>query len=327
MLIATAGSVAQTANQDPTIANLQRQIQEMRSQMAKMQDRIAELETTKENSETNSSTDPIMSQSQTPHAEDLRAQLGDGKTSKEPTSFYYKGSTLTPGGFLESTILVRTRNENADMANSYTTIPLNGSSNANLSEFRGTVRNSELSLMIQGSLGSTNLKGYVETDFLGAAPTANYLESSSWTPRLRQMWVQFDRPSGWTITLGQMWSLLTTNREGIANLTELRPGGEDGNYGVGFTWTREKSGRVTRNFHDKVWAALAVEDPEGTYSAAFVPSNVMGLNTSPNAASGVNLLPFLANYSNGQATTLAPDLLAKVAFEPGWGHFEIKALG
>jgi hypothetical protein len=24
---------------------------------------------------------------------------------------------------------------------------------------------------------------------------------------------------------------------------------------------------------------------------------------------------------------LAPDLLAKVAFEPGWGHFEIKALG
>jgi hypothetical protein len=53
----------------------------------------------------------------------------------------------------------------------------------------------------------------------------------------------------------------------------------------------------------------------------------MGLNTSANAASGVNLLPFLANHSNGQATTLAPDLLAKVAFEPGWGHFEIKALG
>jgi hypothetical protein len=53
----------------------------------------------------------------------------------------------------------------------------------------------------------------------------------------------------------------------------------------------------------------------------------MGLNTSANAASGVNLLPFLANYSNGQATTLAPDLLAKVALEPGWGHFEIKALG
>jgi hypothetical protein len=53
----------------------------------------------------------------------------------------------------------------------------------------------------------------------------------------------------------------------------------------------------------------------------------MGLNTSPNAATGVNLLPFLTNYSNGFSTELAPDLLAKAAFEPGWGHFEIKALG
>jgi uncharacterized coiled-coil protein SlyX len=183
MLIATAGSVAQTANQDPTIANLQRQIQEMRSQMAKMQDRIAELETTKENSETNSSTDQILPQSQTPDAASLRSQLGDAKTSKEPTSFYYEGITLTPGGFLESTILVRTRNENADIANSYTTIPLNGSSNAHLSEFRGTVRNSELSLLIQGSTGSAKLKGYVETDFLGAAHPARVPGPCARVPR------------------------------------------------------------------------------------------------------------------------------------------------
>ena len=327
MLIATAGSVAQTDNQDPAITDLQRQIQEMRLQMAEMQKRIVDLEATKGTAEKNSSTDPILPQSQTAPTEALRSQVGEVRASKQPTSFYYKGITLTPGGFLESTILVRTRNENADMANSYTTIPLNGSSNAHLSEFRGTVRNSELSLLIQGSTSSAKLTGYVETDFLGAAPTANYLESSSWTPRLRQLWVQLDRPSGWTFTVGQMWSLLTTNRQGIANLAELRPTGEDGNYVVGFTWTREKAIRVSRNFNNKVWAAFAVEDPETTYSAAFVPTNIMGLNTSPNAATGVNLLPFLANYSNGQATTLAPNLLAKVAFEPGWGHFEIKALG
>jgi uncharacterized coiled-coil protein SlyX len=150
MLLATGGSLAQTANQDPTIADLQRQIQEMRSQMAKMQNRIAELETTNQTAEKNSSTDPILLQSQTPPAEALRSQLGEVKNSKETMSFRYKGITLTPGGFLESTILVRTRNENADMANSYTTIPLNGSSNAHLSEFRGTVRNSELSPFTEG---------------------------------------------------------------------------------------------------------------------------------------------------------------------------------
>lgn len=52
-------------------------------------------------------------------------------------------------------------------------------------------------------------------------------------------------------------------------------------------------------------------------SAAFVPSNIMGLHTSQNASTGVNLLPFLPNYSNGQSADLAPDLLAKVAFKPG----------
>ena len=144
---------------------------------------------------------------------------------------------------------------------------------------------------------------------------------------MRQVWTQIERPSGLTITAGQMWSLLTTNRQGMTNLQELKPGGEDGNFVVGFTWTRERAVRVTQNFNNRVWVGVALENPESTYSAAFVPPNVMGLNTSPNAATGVNLLPFLANYSNGQSTTLAPDLVAKIAYEPGWGHFEVKALG
>jgi len=327
MLIATGGSLAQTANQDPTIADLQRQIQEMRSQMAKMQNRIEELETTRGIAATNSGPDPALFPSETPPTQALPSQPGETKNSEEPTSFHYKGLTLTPGGFLEGTMLLRTRNENADIANSYSAIPLNGSSNAKLSEFRGSARNSELSLLVQGTAGSTKLKGYVEADFLGAAPTANYVESNSWTPRLRQLWVQLDKPSGGTITAGQTWSLLTTNQQGIASLAELRPGGEDGQYVVGFTWTRQRAFRVTKNFNNKVWTAFAVEEPETTYSAAFVPANIMGLNTSPNAATGVNLLPFLPNYSSGFSTNLAPDLLAKVAFEPGWGHFEIKALG
>jgi len=327
MLITTGGSVAQAANQDPRVTDLQRQIQEMRSQIAKMQNRIAELETTRGVTATSSDTDPVLIQSETPPTQALQSQPGDTKSSEEPTSFHYKGLTLTPGGFLEGTMLFRTRNENADIANNYSAIPLNGSSNAKLSEFRGSARNSELSVLVQGTAGSTKLKGYVEADFLGAAPTANYVESNSWTPRLRQLWVQLDKPSGWTITAGQTWSLLTTNQQGIASLAELRPGGEDGQYVVGFTWTRQRAFRVTKNFNNKVWTAFAVEEPETTYSAAFVPANIMGLNTSPNAATGVNLLPFLPNYSSGFSTNLAPDLLAKVAFEPGWGHFEIKALG
>lgn len=326
-LIVTATGLTQDSNQQPSPSELQRQLDEMRSQMIKMQNRIAELEASRGISAASSGHDPVLLQNSATPTRNLLSQADDTKVPKEATSFQFKGLSLTPGGFLEGTMLVRARNENADIANSYSAIPLNGSSNAKLSEFRGTARNSEFSLLVQGTAGNTKLKGYVEADFLGAAPTANYVESNSWTPRLRQLWVQLDRPSGWTVTVGQTWSLLTTNQQGIATLAELRPSTSDGQYVVGFTWTRQRAFRVTKNFNNKVSTAFAVEEPETTYSAAFVPANIMGLNTSENAAAGVNLLPFLVNYSNGFSTNIAPDLLTKVAFEPRWGHFEVKALG
>lgn len=326
-IIVTAECLAQSTRQEPTIADLQKQMEEMRSQMAKMQNRIDELEAAGKIAATNSTADPHSPQNQTPPAQAFHSQPEAATSPEEPESFHFKGLSLIPGGFLEGTFLVRTRNENADIANNYSAVPLNGSPNAMLSELRGTARNSQFSLLIEGSAASTKLTGYVETDFLGAAPTANYVESNSFTPRLRQLWFQLDRPSGLTLTWGQTWSLLTTNEHGIATMAELRPGTADGQYVVGFTWTRQRAFRITKNFNNKVWTAFAVEEPETTYSAAFVPANVMGLNTSLNAATGVNLLPYLPNYSDGFSTNLAPDLLAKVAFEPGWGHFEIKTLG
>jgi hypothetical protein len=227
LMVATT-ALAQSRKQESSAGELQRQLDEMRSQIAAMQNRIAELEAAK-------------GIAPTPSA-DARPSQTEAKSAEGPSSIHFNALDLTPGGFLESTILVRTRSENADIA-------------------------------------STKLKGYVETDFLGAAPTANDVQSSSWTPRLRQLSVQFGKSSGWTATAGQMWSLLTTNRQGIETLEELRPVGADGQYVVGFTWTPEKSVRVTRNFNDKVWAAFALENPESTYSAAFVSPNIMRLNT------------------------------------------------
>ena len=261
-------------------------------------------------------------------SESLRAQDTRVKSLESPTTIHYKGVTFTPGGFMESTVLVRTRNENADITNTYTGIPLNGTSNSKLSELRGSVRDSRVSLLMQANLNTTTkLTGYYEMDFLGAAPTANFVQASGFTPRVRQAFIQIDKDSGWTMSAGQFWSLMTTNRHGIATRAEFVPNVSDGSYVVGFTWVRERSLRVTRNFHNGIWAAFELDAPENTYSAAFVPPNIMGLNTSQNASTGVLLLPFLANYSNGHSTTMAPDLIAKVAFEPGWGHFEIKALG
>src|SRR5208283_578463 len=192
-------------------------------------------------------------------SESLQAQDSRVKSLESPTEFRYKGLTFTPGGFLEATALVRTRNENADISNSYTGIPLNGTSNAKLSEFRGSARDSRLSLLVQADAGSAKLSGYYEMDFLGAAPTANFVQASSWTPRLRQAWLQIQKPSGWTITAGQMWSLLTSNREGLAPRAEWLPNVADGSYVVGFTWVRERAVRVTKDFHNGIWAAFEVD--------------------------------------------------------------------
>jgi hypothetical protein len=54
------------------------------------------------------------------------------------------------------------------------------------------------------------------------------------------------------------------------------------------------------------------------------PANVLGFSNSANAAAPSS--GFVPN-ATGISTDLAPDLIAKVAFEPGWGHYEIKALG
>lgn len=308
-----------------SVAALQQQQQQLQNSVQKAHEQaiLAGDTASTANAKASSAETSVASVSNSLQAQDKRV-----KSLEAPTTIHYKGVTLTPGGFLEATALVRTRNENADIANTYAGVPLNGTSNSKLTEFRGSVRDSRLSLLVQANpTSTTKFSGYVETDFLGAAPSANYVQASGFTPRIRQAWMQLEKNSGWTISGGQMWSLMTTNRQGIAARAEFLPNVADGSYVVGFTWVRERTARLTKNFHNKTWVAFALDDPESTYSAAFVPANLMGLNTSQNASTGVLLLPFLANYSNGHSTTLAPDVLAKVAFEPGWGHFEVKALG
>src|SRR4029077_4938561 len=106
-LTVIAAGLAQAANQEPTTGELQRQLDEMRSQMAKMQNRIAELEAAR-GITASSSTDPSPPQSETAPAQALLSQPDERTSPEEPTSFHFKGLTLTPGGFLEGTMLVRT---------------------------------------------------------------------------------------------------------------------------------------------------------------------------------------------------------------------------
>jgi hypothetical protein len=235
---------------------------------------------------------------------------------------------LTPGGFLESTAIFRSRNENSDVGSTYGNIPFDGTANSDLTEFRGTARQSRLSLLAEGKTDWADLSGYYEMDFLGAAPTANEQESNSFQIRQRQLWAQIALQNGFSILGGQAWSLMTTDRAGIAPRRELVPLTIDAQYVVGYNWARQWQTRLTKNFGDKVWLSFALENPETILSVTNPPANVFGFNTSANATSpGSQFTLNNTPGAQGISTDVAPDLTGKVAWEPGFGHYELKLLG
>ena len=246
---------------------------------------------------------------------------------ENPLAIHYKGITITPGGWLESTFIVRGRNENADVTSNFGSSPFNGVANSNLSEFEATARGSRPIVVATANAGSTKLTGYWEMDFLGQAPTANYVETNSFNPRMRQLWMQAEFKSGLTFTAGQFWSLMTTDRKGIATRSEFIPTTIEGSYVVGYTYVRQNAVRITKDWNNKVWGAFEIANAQTTLSTSYTPVNLMGFNTSTNALSpNGSTLNYLEGSTNGMSTDLAPDFIGKLAFEPGWGHFEIKGL-
>ena len=247
---------------------------------------------------------------------------------ENPLAIHYKGLTITPGGWLESTFLVRSRNENSDITSNFGSVPLNGVANSNLSEFQASARGSRPIIVATAMTGSTKLTGYWEMDFLGQAPTANFVETNSFSPRQRQLWMQAEFKNGVTFTAGQFWSLMTTDRKGIATRSEFIPTTIEGSYVVGYTYVRQNAVRVTKDWNNKVWGAFEIGNAQTTYATSYTPANLMGFNTSSNALTpNGSTLNYLAGSAYGLSTNLSPDFIAKVAFEPGYGHYEIKAIG
>jgi hypothetical protein len=174
-------------------------------------------------------------------------------------------------------------------------------------------------MLFEGKLDNVKIGGYYEGDFLSAGTTSNNNQSNSYTFRQRQLWAQDALASGWTITGGQMWSLATEYRSGLTNNKEAIPMTIDAQYTVGFTWERQYGFRVVKDIRDKFWAGFAVEESQTL--------NIGGHNLPAllyqQAGNGGGLYNSTANYS----FNYAPDLIAKVVAEPGFGHYEIFGVG
>ena len=157
--------------------------------------------------------------------------------------FYFKGITLTPGGFLEAAGIYRSRFQGDDIASSFN-VPFPGQSHAShASEGRFSARQSRISLLAQGKVNSNVLlSAYGELDFQGGAQTSNLNQSNSYVPRIRNMYGTIDwnhEGSGIHLLAGQNWSLLTLQSKGMSPRSEVTPPQIDAQYVPGFAWARQ----------------------------------------------------------------------------------------
>ena len=254
--------------------------------------------------------------------------------------YQFGGVTITPGGFVALEGVYRSRALGSDFITPFQNIPYNQSVPGQVGEFRATPRQSRFSVLIQGKVNPvTTLSGYGEFDFGGAAQTANYNQSNSFTPRVRHLYATIDRDDyGFHVLAGQTWSLATASAKGLGPRQELIPLTIDGGYVPGFVYTRNAQLRLIKDLPANFSAAVSAENPATVYGGT-VPSNIgTGAAGAPGGGTASPLVNGIAygvvgatNNNNGNTITLnhVPDVIGKVAWDPtnfgrtvhveGWG--------
>ena len=236
--------------------------------------------------------------------------------------FMNTGIELTLGGFVEGATIYRSRNLTADIGSPWNTIPFPNSPNYHLSEFRGTARQTRLSLLAEGNVDTaTVLAAYVESDFLSAPTDSNGIEANGYTPRLRHGYATIDRKDlGLHILAGQDWTFLTIFNHGLVPRQERLPLTIDNQLVPGFTWVRQPQVRVVQDVDAATSVGFSLESPQ---ASVFSGPNAPLVPTTFGNTGGLHLNS-LATYS----TDIAPDIVAKVAYDPdGWGHYEAYGVG
>ena len=287
---------------------LQRQIDEMQQQIQTMQRQVAD------------------AKKSAAQANALAGAYGQGgPAGLTKAAILPAGVKLYWGGFIEAAGIWRSHNEVADVGSDFNTgMPFPISPLFHENETRFSARQSRLFFGADGQISTTQMiKAYFEMDFLGGATTANSRESNSYNPRIRQAFLSYDDTYyGWHVLAGQAWSLVTQNRNGIVARQENIPLTIDAQYVVGFNWTRNAQIRVVKDFGPAVSIGVSAESPQVVFQAPGSNTPFGLVINSANQGQGSGLMDDVTSYS----TDTIPDIVEKVAFDPGWGHYEVLGL-
>jgi hypothetical protein len=264
-------------------------------------------------------------------------------------SIHFKGITITPGGFAAAEFVRRSRALAADLPTPFNSLTMPGASQSSLSEFFGSGRQSRPTIYVDGRMKNVEFSSYLSGDFLSSGDTSTATQTNSYTFRLRQAWGQAKWDNGFSILGGQMWSLVTENKAGIAPSDDLgktndaRPATIDPSYNVGFTFARQYGLRLTKDFNHKVALAVAVENSQATLTTHgntnnFLLGSAGAGNSYNNAVTGCSTSSYTPTGGTAPVyyTTCtpagtysfnpSPDVIAKLAIDPGFGHYEVFGL-
>jgi type II secretory pathway pseudopilin PulG len=297
------------------------------AQLQTMKDQIEQLQRQIEQLQRQHAQPAVQTQPAAPAAAPAAA-----KTSATPAPTLKAGPvTLTFGGYTAFEGVYRNKNQAADIGSNYNAgIAYPYQTNDHIDETRFSARQSRFSLLAQGPVyGGMSGEAYLETDFLSAGVSSNSAESNSYTLRMRNFFgVLRSTEAQWYLLAGQSWSLAT-----LYGNVQLAPRGEripqtiDAQYVAGFNWTRNAQLRFVKLFGKTASFGISVESPEASFY-----TGCSGVATPAPAACGsvsalvTNTGGSLLNSTTNYSIDFAPDIIAKLAVDPGYGHYELYGL-
>jgi hypothetical protein len=312
------------AAQQLQIERLEQQLQRQQEQQAAVEASRAEVEAVPQQQLAEASAavaaqpETVAQAMENPQVPDSRSKPMEG-----PLTIHFRGINITPGGFAAAEFLRRSRALGADIITPFNSLTMPGASQSSLPEFFATARQSRPTVFISSRAASVDFFAYVSGDFLASGVTSTATQANGYALRLRQVWGEAKFPHGWSVLGGQAWSLVTENKAGIGpsddagRMNDARPTTIDGQYSIGFSFARQDGIRLTKSFGDKFAAAFAVENAQAT------------VTSSGNTNDYLLVQPGASNTNNSTSTygfNPSPDLIAKIAFDPGFGHYEIFGL-
>ena len=323
--------------QDAQTDQLQRQINALQKQLQTLQSQVTETKQQAKAAQQSAQTAQQSAQTAQQTVQNIPAGLYNAdvalptKAAAAPSWFGGIHVSLA-GSYIAMEGVWRQHNEISSGASDppFGTLPFHNSPLWFENENRYSAQQSRLAIKASGDIDpAQHLTAYWENDWLGAGVTANSRESNSYNLRMRQAWLFYDNDNyHFNVLAGQAWSLVTANKVGILPGTENAPLAIDAQYVVGFDWARQPQLRFVQDWNKVAWFGVSVESSQTAFASNGTPlalsaanGTVVPTGLGVNAANACNAAGLL-NNTTSCSNNKFPDVVEKVALDPGWGHYE-----